>query len=220
MILSNTDQVPQIDGLILIDCWEPEKIDEKKYLNLFYANLVTQLKKFEFKCVVNASLHCKIDGNDFSQLNVLNKYCWDFNNNDPRYILTDQEQKAIFNILKQNNLSRQVSTIINFCLLNNNVSAYITDIENFKYHNKKHLNNTCKNWLVVGQTWPMCTHNNEISLTTLKNIPDMNFYTLDQGFCKINGDLVYEEDYRKDTLNYEKISNFGYRLLPVVPILQ
>jgi len=213
MIVSDTDQVPIIDGLILIDCWEPPRSAEKQYLNLFYVGLVSTLTKFDFKIVVNSSSNCKFDGEDFSQLNTLNRYCWAYDHDDPSYQVTNQEHRAVFNLMRQNDLSQRVSSIINFSLLNNSNSAYITNLDDFVYYNNKHLNNTCKNWLVVGQSWGMCTHFNSMSLTNLRTIEHLNFYTVDRGFCKIDGELVYEADYENDSLSYKKIHNFGYQLL-------
>jgi hypothetical protein len=209
MIALESDYCPDITGLIIIDCWEPAS-PNKRFLDQFYLNLVDILKKFNFSCVINASTNCRLDLSDPSQQNVMRIYNWRYHPSQ----FDKRDNEIVANLVHQGQHDQHTSVIIKKFFLENKHSFAINTIEDFKYHNSKHLNNTCNNWLVVGQTWQMCTHYNDISLTNLpRRVKDMNFYTVDRGFCKSNEQYVSSLDYEQDFLQYEKIHGFGYRLL-------
>jgi hypothetical protein len=212
MIVSSSRDIPTIDGLILIDCWEPQ-VESKKFLQQFYINLLNQLSKFKFCSIVNASTSCRLDINDPSQHNTIQQYAW-----QNRYNIscrTAEDNNIIANLVSFSSTDEQTSVILNRSLLDNNHSFSIFTIDDFRYHCQHHLNNQFKNWLVVGQTWQMCTHENSIGLRSLRRLiyENFNFYTIDSGFCKIDGELVHHSDYATDKLQYELIYDFGYRLL-------
>jgi hypothetical protein len=211
MIVSTSNNIPTIDGLILIDCWEPT-VDVKKYLHRFYIKLLDVLSPFNFSSIVNASTGCQLDSTVPTQANVMEIYNWRYKNSTIQ--TTKQDNQVIVNLIKHAG-NNQTSSILNKCLLDNAHSFMINEVSDFEYHCHKHLNDCCKNWLVVGQTWQMCTHQNAMSLKSLQNLnhKNFNFYTIDSGFCKIDGSWVNHEDYANDTLEYEAIENFGYRLL-------
>jgi hypothetical protein len=211
MIVSDTKHRPVIDGLILIDCAEPP-VECKKYLHFFYIKLLDVLSQFNFSSIVNANTGCQLSCTELSQRNVMEIYSWRYKN--PEIQKTARDDLVIVNLIKHAG-DNQTSSILDKCLLDNTYSFMINDVDDFEYHCSKHLNDSCKNWLVVGQSWQMCTHNNPMSLTSLRSLiqKNFNFYTIDSGFCKIDGSWVDYEDYANDSLPYEVVQNFGYRLL-------
>jgi hypothetical protein len=212
MIVSESSAIPSIDGLILIDCWEPD-VDIKKYLHQFYITLVNRLAEFKFSAIINASGGCRLDINDPSQRNTVQLYNWTHRNDVSHR--TAEGNNIIANLVAHSGTDQQTSTILNRCLLDNPNSFSIFTVDDFIHHCQIHLGNQCKNWLVVGQTWQMCTHDNSIGLHSLRRFiyDNFNFYTIDSGFCKLDGSLVNYVDYETDKLQYELIYNFGYRLL-------
>ena len=96
-------------------------------------------------------------------------------------------------------------------------SIFLITHEDFVYHTNVHLKGQYKNWLVVGQTWQMCTHDHALGLNHLSRLPGMSFYATDFGFCKEHGGTAGYEDFVNDSLDWEHIENFGYRLIPGSP---
>ena len=78
LIAPYTEEIPEIHGVILIDCWEQP--NWKPHLSRFYQELVQKLAPLELQCVVNACYGNQIDLNgsnsDFSMINTMNLYCW------------------------------------------------------------------------------------------------------------------------------------------------
>lgn len=208
---AKSNNAPTINGLILIDCWEPT-VESKKYLHSFYIKLLSILSQFSLLSIVNASTGCQLSGSDISQRNVMETYNWRFRNSATQK--TVQDDCITMNLISYAG-NNQTSSILNKSLLDNKHSFMINEVDDFEYHCHKHLNDSCKNWLVVGQSWQMCTHENSMSLTSLRPLAQkgFNFYTIDSGFCKIDGTWVGRADYESDILKYELIKDFGYRLL-------
>jgi Fe-Mn family superoxide dismutase len=61
----------------------------------------------------------------------------------------------------------------------------------------------------------MCTHDHALGLKQLIRLSylhDLSFYATDFGFCKKDGGTAGHEDFASDSLDWEYIENFGYRL--------
>lgn len=67
-------------------------------------------------------------------------------------------------------------------------------------------------WYVVGQSWQMCVHENNIGLNNLAKLLDLNFYSNLTSFLKINGSTVEHEDFINDKLSWKFVPRFGYQL--------
>ena len=72
MITAQSSTIPDIHGLILLDCLEPPV--SKLFIEVFYVNLIDQLQKYNFKCIVNSPSNCRFDINDPSLANTLELY--------------------------------------------------------------------------------------------------------------------------------------------------
>ena len=240
MITAQSSTVPEIHGLILLDCWEPPA--HKFFTEIFYVNLIDQLQKYNFNCIVNSPSNSRFDQDDPGLVNSLALYGRPRQNADGMPITDSHDDlrryRVVTNIFKsfvtstmpKENLlpgmrcapaltAETTSALIKKYLLNpnSNICIFLTNYEDLFYHIIRHLAGVCKNWLVVGQTWQMCTHDHALGLNHLARLPGMSFYATDFGFCKEHGGTAGYEDFVNDSLDWEHIENFGYRLIPGSP---
>lgn len=240
MITSQSSLVPEIHGVILIDCWNPPA--DKFFTEIFYVNLIDQLQKYNFNCIVNSPSNSRFDQADPGLVNALALYGRPRQNADGMPITDSHDDlrryRVVTNIFKsfvtttipeENALpgmrcapaltAETTSVLIKKYLLNpnSNICIFLTNYEDLFYHTIRHLAGVCKNWLVVGQTWQMCTHDHALGLKHLIRLPGMSFYATDFGFCKEHGGTAGYEDFVNDSLDWEHIENFGYRLIPGSP---
>ena len=220
MITSQSSLVPEIHGLILLDCWEPPA--HKFFTEIFYVNLIDRLKKYHFKCVVNSPSNTRFDQDDPSLANTLQTYgCPRLDADGLALLDTDADFRryrvmtSIFKSFTNNAVTEATSALIKKYLLKTNPSIFLITHEDFVYHNTVHLKGQYKNWLVVGQSWQMCTHEHSLGLKYLSQLPGMSFYATDFGFCKQDGGTAGHEDFASDSTQWEYIENFGYKLVAV-----
>ena len=160
----------QINGLILIDCWEPDLLfsqatkDNKrvsKTKNKFFVNLIDNLKRFNFSGTIVSSTH------GISTSGIIQAYL-------PTYNTVHITTQTEFFELRKNN-------------------------KNFK---------RIKHWLVVGTTWQVCAHLNDMGLcsfsTMMRQHPKLNFYGASWGFLKHNLETTTAEDFASDLLTWVK----------------
>ena len=159
----------QINGLILIDCWEPDLLfsqatkDNKrvgKTKNKFFVNLTDNFKKFKFTGVINASTH-----------NIkISKHIEDYFSANGQDVVSLTKQRDFFKLRKHK-----------------------------PWKNIHH-------WLVVGTTWQVCVHVNDIGLCSFSTIsrqyPELNFYGAPWGFQKHNLETTTVEDFANDHLSW------------------
>ena len=238
MIIAQSSTVPEIHGLILLDCWEPpaHKFSTEK----FYVNLIDQLQKYNFNCIINSPSNSRFDQDDPSLEKTLEIYGRPRQNADGMPITDSHDDlrryRVVTNIFKsfvtstipeENALpgmrcapaltAETTSTLIKKYLLKTDSSIFLTNYEDLFYHATVYSEVLCTNWLVVGQTWQMCTHDHALGLNHLARLPGMSFYATDFGFCKEHGGTAGYEDFVNDSLDWEHIENFGYRLIPGSP---
>ena len=220
MITSQSSLVPEIHGLILLDCWEPPA--HKFFTEIFYVNLIDRLKKYHFKCVVNSPSNSQFDQDDVSLANTLQIYGRPRLSVDGSVALdTDDDfrrYRVITNIFKSftdTAVTEATSALIKKYFLKTESSIFLANHADFVYHTTVHLKGQYKNWLVVGQLWQMCTHEHSLGLKYLSQLPGMSFYATDFGFCKKDGGTAGHEDFASDTSKWEHIENFGYKLVAV-----
>jgi hypothetical protein len=170
--------MPVLDGLILIDCWEP--IDEnRKEKNRFYTGLVQKLKPMQFKSIVNASSFLDTSS-EFTQ--------------------------SMSSILVENYLNAQPNVI------NINTQTEFLQRRQLKPWSM------IQNWLVVGTTWRVCTHLNDMGLCSFSTLarthPEMNFYGTTWGFLREDNVITHPEDFHNDRLQWKEITHFLFKLQP------
>jgi len=158
----------EINGLILIDCWEPDLLygqaskDSKKAgktKNGFFVNLVNNLERFRFTGIINAGT------NDIK-------------------------------------LSRHIKQYISTCSDVFNLDSRRDFLELRKLEHWKNINH----WLVVGTSWRVCVHLNDIGLISFATSnwidPKLNFYGVNWGFLKHNLETTTAEDFANDHLKW------------------
>lgn len=222
MITAHSSCIPEIHGLILLDCWKPPV--HKFFTEKFYVNLIEQLQKYNFKCIVNSPSNTRFNQDDTSLVNTLKIYSQPRRNTNGLLLSETNDDlrryRIITNIFKSftdTAVTETTSTLIKKYLLDNDASVFLTTYEDLFYHATVWLEGACKNWVVVGQTWQMCTHDHALGLNHLIQVPGLSFYATDFGFCKKDGGTANYNDFASDSLEWEHIENFGYRLKPGPP---
>jgi len=80
--------------------------------------------------------------------------------------------------------------------------------EQYKFFELRKLNQwkNINHWLVVGTTWQICVHLNDIGLcsfsTMMRQHPELNFYGASWGFLKHNLTTTTDEDFDTDLLTW------------------
>jgi len=175
--------------------------------------------------MVNSNIGIEIDYSDRSQLNTFNQYCW--SSSIGQTSIDPRQTEIIYNMIRFSRPGGYTSNLIHNRLLDNERSIFLTTLEDFRYHVKKKLQDATKNWLLVGQSWDMCVHGNNLGLKNIAQLPqscDLNFYAIDQGFCmKTDPGSVVPSDYiistagrqefENDSLQWAEIPDFGYQLI-------
>jgi hypothetical protein len=204
MITKSTRKHPILQGLLLLDCWEPQ-VHDHFYKEKFYINLIEKLKNKNFEYIVNSAGGLPIDLNDTAMATTI-KVC-DYDNNHP-----------IMRNLFENSGNEKTSMLLSKYLLNKTPTINILNAEDFVWFCTKHLPiGRVQNWLVAGHTWQMCTHDAGLGLHTLarliKTCP-LNFYATDYSFCTMTEQTATLKDFQQDIMNWRLIEGFGYQLLP------
>jgi len=223
MITAKIQDVPIIDGLILIDCVKVAS-DSHQVVRLYHQQLIKLLSRFNFTCVVNSNIGIEIDYSDRSQLNTFNQYCW--SNTIGQTVIDPRQTEIIYNMIRLSRPGRYTSNLIHNRLLDNERSIFLTTLEDFLYHVKTKLHDATKNWLVVGQSWKMCVHGNNLGLKNIAKLSqscDLNFYAIDQGFCMktypgpaVELDSIPtagRQEFENDSIEWAEITDFGYKLI-------
>jgi hypothetical protein len=203
MITEHSAETPDIQGLILLDCWEPQA-HEHFFKDKFYINLIENLRfnNFQFRYVINSASRLKIELNDVVMANTL-KVC---NYRDDHPIICN---------LLENSGDEKSSTLMSRYLFDAHTVNIINEYD-FSWFCTEYLSNEIKNWLVVGQTWQMCTHSHALgfhALTRLSKQHHLNFYATDYSFCTMTEQTAILEDFEQDSMRWKLIKDFGYQLL-------
>jgi hypothetical protein len=218
MIVQYTgDAPPNFDGVVLIDCWHPRESEYKK--QIFFHRLCEFLRNIKGDCtqIINASAKLKLDYDDPSIINTLKRYCWD-QSTDIKNITTNQYNTQIaINTLNQ--FSGSYTTFLGLkTILDWHTSFYITTMEDFLIH--WHLQGVAKStdWLVAGQSWQNCVHNNSVGLKAFSKLIEhyhLNFYVQEEFVLTEDDTNPTENDFSNDTLNWLKYHGTGiYKLMP------
>lgn len=210
MIVKYTNEpAPIIDGLIMIDCWQPS-VGQKKSYNNYYIGLLSKLLNFNFKCIVNAGYSVALNTNDSSIRTAFQTYYWP---NSPY-----QNINIVQNLIKHCSGANRTSPIVQEALLDNNNTIMLLEVEDFVSHWQTVLECGVNNWLVVGQAWKNCVHNRPVGLDTMYQInanayKNLNFYALVDGFKTEDGSVTTHQHFYKDNLPWAYVENFGYKLI-------
>jgi len=204
MITKSTRKHPKLQGLLLLDCWEPQ-VHDHFYKEKFYINLIEKLKNKNFEYIVNSAGGLPIDLNDTAMATTI-KVC-DYDNNHP-----------IMRNLFENSGNEKISTLLSKYLLSRIPTINILNDKDFVWFCTEYLPiERVQNWLVAGHTWQMCTHEAVLGLHTLARLSKtypLNFYATDYSFCTMTEQTATLQDFEKDIMNWRLVEGFGYQLLP------
>jgi hypothetical protein len=203
MITEFSNKIPDIKGLILLDCWEPQ-VREHFFKDKFYINLIEKIGNRNFEYLVNSVTRLQVNLTDPTMANTM-KVC-EYQDNHP-----------VMRSLLQASGDEKTSSLITRYLINRTQSINISNAVDFIWFCTNYLSYKIQNWLVVGHTWQMCTHNHGLGLPALARISknhDMNFYATNYSFCTMTEQPAILEDFEQDSLKWRAIKDFGYQLLP------
>jgi hypothetical protein len=224
MITGATDQVPELQGLILIDCWEPS-IKKREHTNQFYQNIIDRTQHHQFECVVNSANNVLIDMADLSMANLFYFHC----NNSILGLtehLQNQHNQVVANSCRwahqtynpEHHTHYTSSRLLHDHFFTDRRGIYLMKPLDIVFHNQQILNSRVRNWLVVGKSWQLCTHKNGVGFDALAEVAakfDVNFYTTDFGLLKTDDQTTAQyADFEADDLAWQHVENFGYRLVP------
>jgi hypothetical protein len=202
MITQHSKDVPDIRGLILLDCWEPQ-VRDHFFKDKYYINLIEKLQHQHFECMVSSVSRLKVDLSDTSMVNTM-KIC------------NYRDDHPLMRNLLQHSGNEKISTLLSKYLFNEQV-INVFNIDDFTWLNNDYLLGQVKNWLVVGHTWQMCTHSHVLGLPALSKLSktqSLNFYATDYSFCTMTEQTATLLDFEQDSLEWCTIQDFGYQLLP------
>lgn len=203
MITKFNKTIPKIQGLILLDCWEPQ-VKSHFFKDKYYINLIDKLKHIQFSYIINSATGLKIDLADPTIANTI-KVC-EYRDDHP-----------IMRNLLQHSGNEKTSVLLNRYLISHSPTIAILNTVDFVWFCKHHLSSQIQNWLIAGHTWQMCTHSASLGLPRLANVAknhDLNFYATDYSFCTMTEQTATQQDFEQDSFNWCLIENFGYQLLP------
>ena len=224
MITQSTDQVPELQGLILIDCWEPT-IQKSEHVNQFYQNIIDRTHQHNFVCVVNSANNVLIDMADLSMANLFHFHC----NNQILSLPEHLQQRHNQVVANSSRWAHQIrhpersshsttSQLLHDHFFNDRRGVYLMRPLDIMFHNQIVLGGQVQNWLVAGKSWQFCMHKNDVGVDNLSEIAarfNVNFYATD--FSLLKGDnqtTAKYEDFENDTLEWKQVENFGYQLMP------
>ena len=113
MITEFSNKKPNITGLILLDCWEPQ-VCEHFFKDKYYINLIENLMLIDFQYVINSAARLKIDLNDTVMANTF-KVC-NYRDDHPiiRNLLENSGDEKSSTLMSRYVFNHTTVNIINF----------------------------------------------------------------------------------------------------------
>jgi hypothetical protein len=220
MIVKYTGEPPpNFDGVILIDCWQPQENEIDKLIFFYKLADYIGFNKDQYHQIVNASVQCSANPDDQTIVNTMQSYSWNhvfLQNTSPT--VNHHNTSVLLNAVKQFSGNYRLFQGLQTQLKNQNNCHYIVNFDDFLMHWNRGGNQRPKNWLVVGQSWQNCVHNNDIGLQRFSEILDyykMNFYVREEFVLNTDDQNPTETDFSNDTLNWMKYhGTTTYQLMP------
>jgi hypothetical protein len=155
---------------------------------------------------------------DRSMRNTFRLHLWNRNDlddsNDSKY---EADTRLIMNVIRHSTGKMLPAPELNIPdLLESDASVVILDSGDLEHHCRKYHGGMIKNWLVAGTSWHMCLHHRPMGLAKLAGIcqnNSMNFYVATWSVVDESNLTITEQHIENDWLEWEKIQNFGYRLV-------
>jgi len=221
--LAQFKPVPAILGIILIDCWEFDKIITRDATNKFYHNLARTIQQrkdtYDLKCQINHAPDTFWDIDEVSVTNTLKKYIWQESSQPLEHLELIKNLLCHLELDAPTTKRRKIDPTIKAAFLHNGNAFCLANEKDFVYHWTHTLKRQINDWLIAGQSWSLCTHSAALGIPACLKLAsehkELKFYATDYSFLKINGDGVGYSDFLNDQYGWELIPNFGYQLRPV-----
>jgi len=175
--------------LITIDLWESGPNGEifSSEQNQWLDELSNKLAQRNWNSIINSSYGTKIDYDDLSIYNTLLHYNW--SNYDP--VVMSELTKHCNNYVMSKYIIQRVFSKQAFALYS---------INSFLKHCTTRVPHV-KSWLVVGQSWRICTHWRSIGLVNLCKIAEQHgfsIYGTPWGFLNVDQKTCVAYDFLND----------------------
>jgi hypothetical protein len=185
-------QIDQIPGVLFLDCWNEE------WLEQFYQRVRTNLNLDQFSSVCVANYEIELDSKDPAQYSTLKAYSWNSYVPDMLVSITRETR------------GRSTASWIKESFKNQ--SFLILDPKCLEYH-VNHLVPHVQDWLVIGGSWNACLRSRPICIDSMKKLP-YNFYITDWSIYNLdmNNLITTTEQINKDPAGWINLGNSLYQL--------
>lgn len=192
---------PQKWGVLCIDVWESNGNNDG-----FYHKALSCLSKYHVEVVVNCTTDLKIDYDDVSVYNTIDRYLWNPNSVNPqinRNVLTNLIMVAGH---------QQTNKFLQNNLFDHN-TVHLSDRETFVHHAQCY-HPDITDWIILGNTWKICLHVGPLGVDKLVEIGSHKFHIFpDWSIQAEHGGPPSLQDIHDDFFVWAPIDNDGYRLI-------
>lgn len=194
-------QPPRHWGVLFIDCWNVDGRNDD-----FYHRAIEQLKNFSISSTVCCTLDLKIDYEDVSVYNTLQRYLW-----NPSNINAQINQRVLQDLITAAG-QQQTSRVLRNNVFNNE-TVCLYKRETFNHHAMFHCEGI-HDWIIVGSAWKMCVHHGPLGVDRLVDIGDHKFYIFPEWSIQTEQGLPPAlQDIHDDFYVWAPIDDGGYRLI-------
>lgn len=194
-------QPPRHWGVLFIDCWNVDGRNDD-----FYHRVVHKLKDFSISSTVCCTVDLKIDYEDVSVYNTLQRYLWNPSN------INEQINQRVLQDLITAAGQQQTSRVLTNNIFNNE-TVCLYKRETFNHHAMFHCEGI-HDWIIVGSAWKMCVHHGPLGIDRLVDIGDHKFYIFPEWSIQTEQGLPPAlQDIHDDFYVWAPIDDGGYRLI-------
>lgn len=194
-------QPPRHWGVLFIDCWNVDGRNDD-----FYHRVVHKLKDFSISSTVCCTVDLKIDYEDVSVYNTLQRYLWNPSN------INEQINQRVLQDLITAAGQQQTSRVLRNNVFNNE-TVCLYKRETFNHHAMFHCEGI-HDWIIVGSAWKMCVHHGPLGIDRLVDIGDHKFYIFPEWSIQTEQGLPPAlQDIHDDFYVWAPIDDGGYRLI-------
>lgn len=197
-------QNPTHWGVLCIDVWECHGEWDNPY-----SAAVKELAQYNVEVTINASKAMKIDYDDISVFNALKYYLWE----------ADQTYYEVNQCVKN-----EILEYSGFNTTNKIIKDKLFDKNTICLNNTRTIANyvdrffpMVKDWIILGQSWDICLHNNPVSFKSLLSMAGHNF-NIFPDWSVFNSDQtkVTRQQVEDDNYVWAEVPNNGFRLVTMI----
>lgn len=180
-----------MQGILAIDCWEQQSLQQ------FYAGLEKHIDFEQVQSIVVANYEVKLDTLDKSLYNTLETYCWETESSDTLLNIIRESRTRMHSTWLESKFADHTFMLLDFFSLQKHLETCVPHVQD---------------WLVIGGSWQMCTHNRPINFGLLRQLKQ-NFYIAPWSiYSDTSADhSITDKDIQGDSLNWQANGNL-YKL--------